>query len=117
MDRSLLEGNPHAVIEGMIIGAYAIGSNDGLVYVRNEYPLAVKNLRIAIAAAREYGLLGKNILGSGFDFDIEISRGGTNRPISTMSKPGPTFPSSLKKERTGMLQLEQPAPRAPKCSP
>jgi NADH-quinone oxidoreductase subunit F len=76
MDRSLLEGNPHAVVEGMIIGAYAIGSNDGLVYVRNEYPLAVRNLRIAIQAARDYGLLGKNILGTGFDFDIEISRGG-----------------------------------------
>jgi NADH:ubiquinone oxidoreductase subunit F (NADH-binding)/(2Fe-2S) ferredoxin/Fe-S-cluster-containing hydrogenase component 2 len=76
MDRSLLEGNPHAVIEGMIIGAYAIGSNDGLVYVRNEYPLAVKNLTIAIAAAHDYGLLGDNILGTGFKFDIEVSRGG-----------------------------------------
>ncbi|HUU45213.1 MAG TPA: NADH-ubiquinone oxidoreductase-F iron-sulfur binding region domain-containing protein [Acidobacteriota bacterium] len=76
MDRSLLEGNPHSVIEGMIIGACAIGSHDGFVYVRNEYPLAEKNLGIAVAAAREYGLLGKNILGSGFDFDIRISRGG-----------------------------------------
>jgi len=76
MDRSLLEGNPHSVIEGMIIGAYAIGSNHGFVYVRNEYPLAVKNLNIAIEAARDYGLLGENILGSGFSFDIEVSRGG-----------------------------------------
>jgi NADH-quinone oxidoreductase subunit F len=76
MDRSLLEGNPHSVIEGMIIGAFAIGSHHGYVYVRNEYPLAVKNLGIAIAAAREYGLLGKNILDSGFNFDIEVSRGG-----------------------------------------
>jgi len=76
MDRSLLEGNPHSVIEGMIIGAYAIGSNDGFVYVRNEYPLAVKNLTIAIQAAREYGLLGKNLLGSGFSFDVDVSRGG-----------------------------------------
>ncbi len=76
MDRSLLEGNPHSVIEGMIIGAFAIGSHDGFVYVRNEYPLAVKNLDIAIEAAHEYGLLGNNILGSGFDFDIEVSRGG-----------------------------------------
>ncbi len=76
MDRSLLEGNPHSVIEGMIIGAFAIGSSEGYVYVRNEYPLAVKNLGVAIKAAREYGLLGKNILGSGFDFDLEISRGG-----------------------------------------
>ncbi len=76
MDRSLLEGNPHSVVEGMIIGAYAIGSNDGLVYVRNEYPLAVKNLQIALAAARDYGLLGTDILASGFRFDIEVSRGG-----------------------------------------
>ncbi|MFH1654009.1 MAG: NADH-quinone oxidoreductase subunit NuoF [Pseudomonadota bacterium] len=76
MDRSLLEGNPHSVIEGMIVGAYAIGSNKGYVYVRNEYPLAVKNLRIALKQARERGLLGPNILGTGFDFDIIVSRGG-----------------------------------------
>jgi NADH-quinone oxidoreductase subunit F len=76
MDRSLLEGNPHSVIEGMIIGAYAIGSNEGYVYVRNEYPLAVKHLENAIKQAEEYGFLGKNILGSGFDFTIKISRGG-----------------------------------------
>ena len=76
MDRGLLEGNPHCVIEGMIIGAYAIGSNDGYVYVRHEYPLAVANLKNAIDQAREMGLLGKNILGSGFDFDLHISKGG-----------------------------------------
>ena len=76
MDRSLLEGNPHRVIEGMIIGAYAIGSNEGYVYVRNEYPLAVKHLEIAIQQAEKYGFLGKNILNSGFDFTIKISRGG-----------------------------------------
>lgn len=76
MDRSLLEGNPHSVIEGMIIGAYAIGSNYGYVYVRHEYPLAVESLNIALEQAREYGFLGENILGSGFDFDIKISRGG-----------------------------------------
>jgi len=76
MDRSLLEGNPHQVIEGMMIGAYAIGSHQGFVYVRNEYPLAVKNLMIAVKVAREHGLLGKNVLGTGFDFDIEVSRGG-----------------------------------------
>ena len=76
MDRSLLEGNPHSVIEGMIIGAIAIGSNDGYVYVRHEYPLAVTNLTIALQSARRLGLLGKNILGSGFDYDIRISRGG-----------------------------------------
>ncbi len=76
MDRSLLEGNPHSVIEGMIIGAYAVGSHDGYVYVRHEYPLAVANLGIALDQAREYSLLGDNILGSGFNFDIKISRGG-----------------------------------------
>ena len=76
MDRSLLEGNPHSVLEGMIIGAYAIGSSHGYIYVRNEYPLAVENITLAIDKAREIGLLGKNILGSGFDFDIVINRGG-----------------------------------------
>ena len=76
MDRSLLEGNPHSVVEGMIIGAIAIGSLEGYVYVRHEYPLAVKNLTIALQKARELGLLGSNILGSGLDFDIHISRGG-----------------------------------------
>ena len=76
MDRSLLEGNPHSVLEGMIIGAYAIGSSEGYIYVRNEYPLAVTNIGIAIEKARELGLLGDNILGSGFNFDIKINRGG-----------------------------------------
>lgn len=76
MDRSIIEGNPHSVIEGMIIGAYAIGSHDGYIYVRNEYPLAVRHFKIAIQEAKKYGLLGENILGSGFDFDIKINRGG-----------------------------------------
>ena len=76
MDRSLLEGNPHSVLEGMIIGAIAIGSHEGYVYVRHEYPLAVKNLAIALERITQAGLLGKDILGSGFDFDIRISRGG-----------------------------------------
>jgi NADH-quinone oxidoreductase subunit F len=75
MDRSLMEGCPHAVIEGMIIGAYAVGSSHGYIYVRNEYPLAVKHLGIAIQQARELGLLGEDILGSGFNFDIRINRG------------------------------------------
>jgi NADP-reducing hydrogenase subunit HndC len=75
MDRSLLEGNPHSVLEGLIIGAYAIGSHEGFIYVRQEYPLAVENVTIALEQARKYGLLGKNILGSGFDFDIKIHRG------------------------------------------
>jgi NADH:ubiquinone oxidoreductase subunit F (NADH-binding)/(2Fe-2S) ferredoxin len=76
MDRSLMEGNPHSVVEGMIIGAYAIGASQGYIYVRNEYPLAVKHLRGAIDQARDAGLLGDNILGSGFSFDIRINRGG-----------------------------------------
>ncbi len=76
MDRSLLEGNPHSVIEGMLIGAYAIGSEEGYVYVRNEYPLAVTHLGTAIEQAKQYCLLGKNILGSKFNFNIKINRGG-----------------------------------------
>jgi len=76
MDRSLMEGNPHSVVEGMIVGAYAIGGHQGYIYVRNEYPLAVRNARIAIKQAEEYGLLGNNILGSGFDFSIRVNRGG-----------------------------------------
>ncbi|MBE0520893.1 MAG: 4Fe-4S binding protein [Candidatus Methanoperedenaceae archaeon] len=76
MDRSILEGNPHSVLEGMIICAYAIGSNEGYVYVRNEYPLAVSNIKTAIKQARELGLLGEDILGSGFTFDVKVNRGG-----------------------------------------
>lgn len=76
MDRSLLEGNPHAVIEGMLIGAYAIGAEYGYIYVRNEYPLAVEHSKIAIKQIRELGLLGKNILGTKFSFDIKVARGG-----------------------------------------
>ena len=75
MDRSILEGDPHSVLEGMIIGAYAIGSHQGYIYVRAEYPLAVQRFHIAIEQAREFGFLGKNILGSGFDFDLEIRKG------------------------------------------
>ena len=75
MDRSILEGNPHSVVEGMTIGAHAIGATQGYVYIRNEYPLAVQNLRIALQQAREHGLLGDDILGFGFDFDIEIRVG------------------------------------------
>ncbi len=75
MDRSLLEGNPHSVLEGLIIGAYAIGSHQGYIYVRQEYPIAVENIVIALEQAVEYGFLGKDILGSGFDFNIEVHRG------------------------------------------
>ncbi len=76
MDRSVLEGNPHAIIEGMMIGAYAIGAQKGYVYVRNEYPLAVEHSRTAVRQAKKLGLLGKNILGTGFNFDVDIARGG-----------------------------------------
>ncbi|UCC76233.1 MAG: NADH-quinone oxidoreductase subunit NuoF, partial [Anaerolineales bacterium] len=75
MDRSIVEGNPHRVLEGMIIGAYAMGAAHGFVYIRGEYPLAVKHLGIALKQMREYGLLGENILGLGFDFDIELRIG------------------------------------------
>ena len=76
MDRCVLEGNPHLVLEGMMIGAWSIGAQKGYVYVRNEYPLAVKHSRIAVEQARELGLLGENILGSSFSFDVDIARGG-----------------------------------------
>ena len=75
MDRAILEGDPHSVVEAMAICGYAIGANKGLVYIRAEYPLAVKILQMAIKAAKERGLLGKNIFNSGFDFDIEIKYG------------------------------------------
>jgi len=75
MDRSLLEGNPHGVLEGLILGAFAIGASHGFIYVRQEYPLARKHAARALEQAREYGLLGKNILGSGFSFDVTIHRG------------------------------------------
>jgi NADH-quinone oxidoreductase subunit F len=75
MDRSLLEGNPHSVIEGLTLGAYAIGAHEGYIYVRQEYPLAVENVLLAIKAAEAYGFLGKNILGSGFDFKVIVHQG------------------------------------------
>ncbi len=75
MDRALMEGDPHSVIEGMLINAYAIGAQYGYIYVRHEYPLAVKNLGVAIKQAEALGLLGKNILGSGLDFSMEIKEG------------------------------------------
>ena len=75
MDRSILEGNPHCVLEGLILGAYAIGASEGFIYVRQEYPLARNHAQKALNQAREYGILGKNILGSGFSFDVKIHRG------------------------------------------
>ncbi|MGA1795713.1 MAG: NADH-ubiquinone oxidoreductase-F iron-sulfur binding region domain-containing protein [bacterium] len=110
MDRSLLEGNPHSVVEGMIIGAYAIGSRHGYVYVRNEYPLAVENLTIALKQARESGLLGERILGFDFDFDIVISKGGgafvcgesTALIASLEGKPGEPRPKYIHTVESGL---------------
>jgi NADP-reducing hydrogenase subunit HndC len=75
MNRGLMEGNPHSVLEGLIIGAYAIGASEGFFYIRREYPLAVENTKLAIKQAEELGFLGKNILGSGFDFKVKIHEG------------------------------------------
>lgn len=75
MDRALMEGNPHSILEGLTIGAYAIGAHEGFIYIRQEYPLAVENTRAAINQADEYGLLGKNILGSRFNFSVKIHMG------------------------------------------
>jgi NADH:ubiquinone oxidoreductase subunit F (NADH-binding)/(2Fe-2S) ferredoxin/Pyruvate/2-oxoacid:ferredoxin oxidoreductase delta subunit len=75
MDRALMEGNPHSVLEGLIIAAYAVGSHSGFIYVRMEYPLAVENAKFALQQAREKGLLGKDILGTGFDFDVSVHKG------------------------------------------
>ncbi len=75
MDRALLEGNPHSVLEGLIIGGYAIGAHEGYIYVRQEYPLAVENVTLAIRQAEAYGLIGENILGSGFDFKVIVHKG------------------------------------------
>jgi len=75
MDRTLMEGNPHSVLEGLIIGGYAIGAHEGFVYVREEYPIAAENISIAIKQAEECGLLGENIMGSGFSFSVKVHRG------------------------------------------
>jgi len=75
MDRALLEGNPHSILEGLIIGGYTIGAHEGYIYVRQEYPLAVENITLAIKQAEEYGFLGENILGSGFDFVVKVHKG------------------------------------------
>jgi len=106
MDRSIMEADPHAIIEGMIIGARAIGSHRGYIYCRAEYPLAIKRMNIALTQAREFGVLGKNIMGSGFDFDIEIYQGagafvcGEETALMTsiegrrgMPRPRPPFPA------------------------
>jgi len=74
-DRGIIEGNPHSILEGMILGAYAIGASKGYIYIRHEYPLAVKMIKKAIVQAREQGFLGENILGSNFSFDLEVQLG------------------------------------------
>ena len=107
MDRAVLEGNPHSILEGLIIGAYAIGAHEGYVYVRQEYPLALENIGIAIRQAEEYGLLGSNILGSGFSFKVKVHRGAgafvcgeeTALLLSLEGKPGeprarPPYPAT-----------------------
>ncbi len=105
MDRSVLEGDPHRVLEGMIIGGYAIGAQEGIIYVRAEYPLAIKRLEIAIAQAKEKGYLGKNILGTGFNFDIRIKAGAGAFVCGEET----ALIASLEGER-GMPRLKPPFP-------
>ncbi|MDR1496641.1 MAG: NADH-quinone oxidoreductase subunit NuoF [Clostridiales Family XIII bacterium] len=105
MDRSVLEGDPHSLLEGMIIGGYAIGASEGVIYVRAEYPLAVARLEIAIGQAREKGYLGKNILGSNFDFDIRIKAGAGAFVCGEET----ALIASLEGER-GMPRLKPPFP-------
>jgi len=121
MDRSVLEGDPHSVIEGMMIGGYAIGSDIGIIYVRAEYPLAIERLNIAISQAKEKGFLGKNIMGSDFSFEIKIKKGAgafvcgeeTALMISIegcrgMPRPRPPFPAAegLWKKPTNINNVE-----------
>ncbi|MDY0236218.1 MAG: NADH-quinone oxidoreductase subunit NuoF [Gudongella sp.] len=105
MDRSVLEGDPHRVLEGMAIGAYAIGAEEGIIYVRAEYPLAIKRLDIAIKQAREAGYLGKNILGSNFKFDVRIKAGAGAFVCGEET----ALIASLEGER-GMPRLKPPFP-------
>jgi NADH-quinone oxidoreductase subunit F len=121
MDRAVLEGNPFSVLEGLTIGAYAIGSHEGYFYVRQEYPLAVENVTLAIKQAEEYGFLGKNILGSGFDFTVRVHRGAgafvcgeeTSLLMSLEGKPGeprarPPYPAvkGLRDKPTNINNVE-----------
>ena len=111
MDRSVMEGDPHSVLEGMIIAGYAVSASKGIIYVRSEYPLAVRHLSTAIAQATDMGLLGKNIMGSGFDFEIEIVRGAgafvcgesTALVMSIEGKRG--FPKPLPRPNTSIVGL------------
>ncbi len=138
MDRAVLEGDPHLLIEGMIIGAYAIGSTQGFIYVRAEYPIAIEHTQLALTEARKAGLLGTNILGTGLDFDIEIRQGagafvcGEETALIAsiegkrgMPRPRPPFPAHsglygkptnilLKKGQRATLRLVPKAPRVPR---
>ncbi|MDR2156277.1 MAG: NADH-quinone oxidoreductase subunit F, partial [Clostridiales Family XIII bacterium] len=105
MDRSVLEGDPHSLLEGMTIGGFAMGANEGVIYVRAEYPLAVARLEIAIAQSRAKGFLGKNIMGSGFDFDIRIKAGAGAFVCGEET----ALIASLEGER-GMPRLKPPFP-------
>ena len=107
MDRSVLEGDPHSLLEGMIIGGYAMGASQGVIYCRAEYPLAIKRLEIAMAQAREKGFLGKNIFDSGFDFDIYIKAGAGAFVCGEET----ALIASLEGER-GMPRLKPPFPAA-----
>ena len=107
MDRSVLEGDPHSLIEGMIIGGYAMGARDGVIYVRAEYPLAIHRLEIAMSQAREKGFLGKNIFESGFDFDLRIKAGAGAFVCGEET----ALIASLEGER-GMPRLKPPFPAA-----
>jgi len=110
MDRTIMEGDPHAVLEGLIIGAYALGAAQGYLYVRAEYPLAIKHLEIAMSQARELGLLGENILNSGFSFDARINRGagafvcGESTALFTSieGKPGNPRPKYVRSVEEGL---------------
>jgi NADP-reducing hydrogenase subunit HndC len=110
MDRTIMEGDPHAVLEGLILGAYALGAHEGFLYVRAEYPLAIKHLNIAMEQAREYGLLGENILNSGFSFDARITRGagafvcGESTALFTSieGKPGNPKPKYVRSVEEGL---------------
>ena len=105
MDRSVLEGDPHSILEGMLIGGFAIGSSEGIIYVRAEYPLAIKRLNIAIEQAREAGYLGKSLFGTGFDFDIRIKAGAGAFVCGEET----ALIASLEGER-GMPRLKPPFP-------
>ena len=107
MDRSVLEGDPHSLIEGMIIGGYAMGASEGVIYCRAEYPLAIKRLEIAMEQAREKGFLGKNIMNSGFDFDLRIKAGAGAFVCGEET----ALIASLEGER-GMPRLKPPFPAA-----